>query len=232
VRTIVHVSDLHFGRVDPALLGPLRRTIERIGPDLVVVSGDLTQRARAGQFREARRFLASLPGPRLVVPGNHDVPLWNVVARFFFPYAGYRRAVSDDLEPTYVDDEIAVFGVNTAHGFTTKHGKVGAAQLGRLRARLAEVRGAQVKILVMHHFTAELAALGVDVLVAGHAHATRVQAGAPLMVEAGTATSRRTRGEPNAFNVLTVSGRRIQVEHYELRGRDFARRAGASTGTA
>ena len=225
MRTIVHVSDLHFGRVDPALLGPLRQTIERIAPDLVVVSGDLTQRARARQFREARSFLDSLPGRRLVVPGNHDVPLWNVAARFLFPYAGYRRAVSSDLEPAYVDDEIAVFGVNTAHGFTTKHGKVGAAQLERLRARLAEVRGAQVKILVMHHFSAELAALGVDVLLAGHAHATRVKPGEPLMVEAGTATSRRTRGEPNAFNVLTVTGRRVAVEHYELQGGDFARAA-------
>ena len=225
MRTIVHVSDLHFGRVDPALLGPLKRTIERIGPDLVVVSGDLTQRARAGQFREARSFLDSLPGRRLVVPGNHDVPLWNLAARVFFPYAGYRRAVSKDLEPSYIDEEIAVFGVNTAHGFTTKHGKVGSAQLERLRGRLAEVRGAQVKILVMHHFTAELAALGADVLVAGHVHATRVQSGATLVVEAGTATSRRTRGEPNAFNVLTVTGRRVAVEHYKLRGGDFARAA-------
>jgi 3',5'-cyclic AMP phosphodiesterase CpdA len=225
VRTIVHVSDLHFGRVDPALLGPLKRTIERIAPDLVVVSGDLTQRARASQFRAARSFLDSLPGHQLVVPGNHDVPLWNLAARFLFPYAGYRRAVSDDLEPVYVDDEIAVFGVNTAHGFTTKHGKVGAAQLERLRARLAALRGAQVRILVMHHFTAELAALGVHVVAAGHAHATRVQAGVPLVIEAGTATSHRTRGQPNAFNVLTVTGRRVAVEHYELQGGDFARAA-------
>jgi len=226
VRTIVHVSDLHFGRVDPAVLAPLKRTIERIRPDLVVVSGDLTQRARARQFREARSFLDSLPGARLVVPGNHDVPLWNLAARFLFPYAGYRRAVSNDLEPAYVDEEIAVFGVNTAHGFTTKHGRVGAAQLERLRARLAEVHGAQVKILVMHHVTPELAALGVDVLVAGHAHATRVEAGDALVIEAGTATSRRTRGEPNAFNVLTVNSGRVRVEHYELRGGDFARRPG------
>jgi 3',5'-cyclic AMP phosphodiesterase CpdA len=226
VRTIVHVSDLHFGRVDSSVLGPLRRTIERISPDLVVVSGDLTQRARAWQFREARSFLESLPGRRLVVPGNHDVPLWNLPARFLFPYAGYRRAVSDDLEPAYVDDEIAVFGVNTAHGLTTKHGKVGSAQLERLRGRLAQVRGSQVKILVMHHFTAELVELGVDVLVAGHGHATRVEAGVALVVEAGTATSRRTRGEPNAFNVLTVRGRRVEVEHYESRGGDFARRPG------
>ena len=232
MRTIVHLSDLHFGRVDQAVLAPLRRTIERIAPHLVVVSGDLTQRARARQFREARSFLDSLPGARLVVPGNHDVPLWNLLARFLFPYAGYRRAVSKDLEPAYVDEEIAVFGVNTAHGFTTKHGKVGAAQLERLRARLAQVRGPQVKMLVMHHFTPELAAVGVDVLVAGHGHATRVQAGAALVVEAGTATSRRTRGEPNAFNVLTVRERRVEVEHYELRGGDFARRTGAAVAGA
>jgi 3',5'-cyclic AMP phosphodiesterase CpdA len=226
VRTIVHLSDLHFGRVAETVLQPLRDRVAALRPDLIVISGDLTQRARARQFREARAFLDSLPKPQLVVPGNHDVPLWNVFARFLFPYAGYRRALSRDLEPAYVDEEIAVFGVNTAHGFTTKHGKVGAAQLERLRAKLAAVRGEQVRILVMHHLTEELAALGTDVLVAGHVHATRVHAAAALVVQAGTATSSRTREEPNAFNVLTVRGGRVEVQHYELRGGAFDRRPG------
>lgn len=228
MRRIAHLSDLHFGRVDAAVLGPLRDALERAKPHLVVVSGDLTQRARGGQFREARAFLDSLPMPQLVVPGNHDVPLWNVLARLFFPHAGYRRAISAELEPAYVDEEIAVLGVNTAHGWTTKHGRVSAAQLERLRARLARVRGAQVKVLVMHHLTEELAALGVDVMLAGHAHATSVRAAAALVVQAGTATSRRTRAEPNTFNVLTVRDRRVEVEHYELRAGGFARRPGGS----
>jgi 3',5'-cyclic AMP phosphodiesterase CpdA len=99
VRKILHVSDLHFGRIDPATLDPLRKTAERLKPDLVVVSGDLTQRARAWQFREARDYLATLPKPQLVVPGNHDVPLYDVVSRFLRPLSNYRRYISEDLEP-------------------------------------------------------------------------------------------------------------------------------------
>ena len=222
MRIIVHLSDLHFGQADDAVLKPLQDRIAALRPDLIVISGDLTQRARAGQFREARAFLDTLPAPRLVVPGNHDVPLWNVLARFLWPYAGYRRAISQELEPVFVDEEIAVFGVNSAHGFTTKHGRVETAQLVRLRAKLAAARG-QVRILVMHHLLPELEALDADVLMAGHAHATRIAAGSTLVVQAGTATSSRTREEPNAFNLLTVSGRRVQVENYQLHGRDFAR---------
>jgi len=114
LRTILHVSDLHFGRIDPATLEPLLAAAKEIRPHVVVVSGDLTQRARAWQFREARDFLAALPQPQVVVPGNHDVPLYNVALRFADPLANYRRYITDDLEPFYRDDEIAVAGINTA----------------------------------------------------------------------------------------------------------------------
>src|SRR6185295_4473790 len=101
MRTIVHLSDIHFGRVDARLLAPLVRLVREIAPDLVAVSGDLTQRARRRQFQQARAFLDQLPAPQLVVPGNHDVPLFNVAARFADPYGGYRRYISQDLEPVY-----------------------------------------------------------------------------------------------------------------------------------
>ena len=89
MRTIVHVSDLHFGRVDEATAQPLVRQVKALQPHLIVVSGDLTQRARSGEFQDARRFLESLPQPQIVVPGNHDVPLWDVARRVFAP-AGWR----------------------------------------------------------------------------------------------------------------------------------------------
>ena len=108
MRTLVHLSDLHFGRVDHTLLEPLRRTVCSLNPSVLVVSGDLTQRARASQFEAARAFLDTLPKPQIVVPGNHDVPLYNVFARFFGGLSRYRRYMSRDLEPTYIDEEIAV----------------------------------------------------------------------------------------------------------------------------
>src|SRR6266540_2867345 len=120
MRSIVHLSDIHFGRINEEVIAPLIETVKKINPDLVAVSGDLTQRARSHQFREARAFLESLPTPQIVVPGNHDVPLHNVFARFMQPLRKYRRYITDDLRPFYYDDEIAVLGVNTARSLTMK----------------------------------------------------------------------------------------------------------------
>ena len=97
MRSIVHLSDIHFGRVDPLVINPLIEAVNGLKPDLVAVSGDLTQRARSQQFKEARAFLDHLPKPQIIVPGNHDVPLHNVFARFLQPLRKYRRYITDDL---------------------------------------------------------------------------------------------------------------------------------------
>ena len=113
MRTVIHLSDLHFGRVDRAVVDAVRHTVHDLAPDLVAVSGDFTQRARARQFAEAREFLASLPSPQLIVPGNHDVPLHNVFARFFNPLGGYRRHMTDNLMPHFIDRELVVIGASS-----------------------------------------------------------------------------------------------------------------------
>ena len=114
MRTIVHLSDLHFGRVDHRTLEPLISAAREARPDVVAISGDLTQRARRGQFRQAREFLDRLPGKKVVVPGNHDVPLYNVAARFLFSLSTYRRYISEDIDPFYSDEEIASAGINAS----------------------------------------------------------------------------------------------------------------------
>ena len=91
MRVLLHLSDLHFGRTDAALMAPLTAFIDQLRPDVVVVSGDLTQRARTEQFIQARRFLDTLPTPQIIVPGNHDIPLHNVFSRFARPLDKYRR---------------------------------------------------------------------------------------------------------------------------------------------
>ena len=138
MRTLLHLSDLHFGRIDHRVLKPLIDLAARIKPDLVVISGDLTQRARAKQFRAAASFLAALPLPQIVVPGNHDVPLYNVIARFLYPHAGYRRYISKNLEPFYQDDEIAVLGLNSSRSLTFQNGRLNKTQVDKL-ARVFEV---------------------------------------------------------------------------------------------
>ena len=136
MRTLVHLSDLHFGRVNAQIIAPLIETISEINPDLVAVSGDLTQRARSHQFREARAFLDALPQPQIVVPGNHDVPLHNVFTRFLQPLDKYRRYITDDLQPVYADEEIVVVGVNTARSLTIKGGRINEDQVARIREKL------------------------------------------------------------------------------------------------
>lgn len=243
MRTLVHLSDLHFGRANQPVVSPLIEAIARIAPDVVAVSGDLTQRARARQFKEARAFLDGLPTPQIVVPGNHDVPLRNVAARFLWPLGGYRRYVTDDLQPFFHDDEIAVLGVNTARSMTIKYGRVNEAQIAWMSERLSASGPRTVKIVVTHHpfdvplghderdmvgrapqAMEALARCGADLFLAGHLHvshtshsATRYQiAGhSALVVQAGTAVSARGRGESNAFNVLRIDRPMIAIERFE-----------------
>src|SRR6476620_11577228 len=133
MRRIVHLSDIHFGRVDYEVVDRAVEKINELAPHLVVVSGDLTQRARTREFIEARHFLDRLPRPQIVVPGNHDVPLYNVVDRFFRPLEKFRNLVTDDLMPTYVDEELSVIGINTARSMVIKGGRINQDQIARIK---------------------------------------------------------------------------------------------------
>ena len=138
MRTVAHLSDLHFGRVDYAIAGGLIAKLFELRPDLVVVSGDLTQRAKGREFREAKAFLDRLPRPQLVVPGNHDVPLYNIMARWLTPLDLFRRYICEELEPLFVDAEIAVVGINSARSNTLKSGRINQAQVERACRKLNE----------------------------------------------------------------------------------------------
>src|SRR5690348_12907573 len=151
MRTIAHISDLHFGRTDPEVLAGLQHALHAAKPDLVVVSGDLTQRARSQQFEAAARFLKSLPQPQVVVPGNHDVPLYNVAARWLWPLANYRRHIGEIAQARYSDDEIVVLGLNTARSLTFKNGRVNRQQVAAACAWFAEAAASAIRIAVTHH---------------------------------------------------------------------------------
>jgi 3',5'-cyclic AMP phosphodiesterase CpdA len=240
VRKIAHLSDFHFGEDEPLVTEDLVESVRAEKPDLVVLSGDFTQRATRAQFEAARDFVQRLPEPKLVIPGNHDMPLWNIVARIFWPFAHYNRYI----EPlgvagqSYRDEEMAVIGLNTARRFTGKNGRISKEQVDRVEEFLRDLGENVTRILVTHHpvgqvanevfvdlaFGARLAlpevvGAGVQMLLSGHHH--RCLSGTieetedeeqALIVYAGTANSTRTReGDGNTYNVITIEGHDIGV---------------------
>jgi 3',5'-cyclic AMP phosphodiesterase CpdA len=248
VRVVAHISDLHFGRTDAAVVSGLKQAVAAAEPDLVVVSGDLTQRARSREFEEARAFLAALPQPKVVVPGNHDVPLYNPLTRWLRPLARYRRYIGDETQAFYADSEIAVLGINTARTLALKNGRINSTQVVRACGIFRPLGENVVRMVVTHHpfslpevktphrvmgrakmALAAFAACKVDVVLSGHLHASHtgladsVSAGshAALLVQAGTATSSRTRQEPNAFNLLRIENPYVTIEHHNWTGQSF-----------
>ncbi|RMH16388.1 MAG: hypothetical protein D6696_18175 [Acidobacteria bacterium] len=198
MRQLLHVSDLHFGphHLPPVAEG-VRALVAERRPDLVVISGDLTQRAKPHQFRAARAFVDRLEGElgvaTLTVPGNHDVPLYRIWERLLAPYGAYRAHFAAELEPEHEDEEMVVIGLNTAYNWTLKDGRIGRRQRRALAARLAAVPAGKAKIVVMHHHLVPaprydnqrvlkgawetvdlLAAHGVELVLGGHQHQTYV----------------------------------------------------------
>ena len=244
MRTIAHLSDLHFGAVDEDVVQALIHCLAAIRPDLIAVSGDVTQRARRAEFRSARAFLDALPQPQVVVPGNHDVPLYNLLSRFGDPLAGFHRHITTDRYPCFTDSEIAVFGANTTRSFTIQDGGLRPADVRRLSASFDQGGPGRIKVVVCHHPFDPLVGLrarwtlpapdahavntlvtrGADIFLTGHLHLRyvghtamryRVLGRSAIVVEAGTSTSVRARGERNSFNLLTIDTGQVAVEHLE-----------------
>ncbi|MDB6453847.1 metallophosphoesterase family protein [Falsirhodobacter sp. 20TX0035] len=232
MRRIVHLSDLHFGRTSPALLEPLLDEVNALAPDLCVISGDFTQRARRWQFEEARSFIDRINAPILAVPGNHDTPLDNLWIRLTRPWDRYREFIDKNLEPTFENDRMRVVGVNTVNRWVHQTGRLSSRALKRVCTAFADA-GDKARIVVLHHplehlegsdkrlmrgsakALKALAECGADVVLCGHIHTTHIgpftTAPGLLFVQAGTGLSTRLRLQDNSFNVLDVSRAEMSV---------------------
>jgi 3',5'-cyclic AMP phosphodiesterase CpdA len=228
MATIAHLSDVHFGAHDEKIVAAAEAWLLQHRPNLVIISGDFTQRAREEQFRMASAWLNRLRAGGfsvLAVPGNHDVPLYDVARRFARPLARYKRYISNDLCPWYEDEHLAVLGINTARSLTIKDGRINREQMKIIRDRFRDVPEDKTRILVTHHplyampigeggelseavgrhddAVKAVCEAGVHIALAGHFHRTYAEAarkmvqnaGKALVIQAGTATSVRVRGD-------------------------------------
>lgn len=232
MSTLIQISDPHFGTERPAVVAALLALVSHVKPVAAVLSGDITQRARRAQFAAARRFVDRLQVPHwLAIPGNHDIPLFNVVARAFFPYAGFQRAFGTVLEPDLNCAGFRLIGVNTTRPSRHKDGEISKEQVERVAHAVRAAPAGQLRIVVTHQpvhvlraaevhnrvhgydeAVTQWAAAGVDIIMGGHIHlpyVTALRDHFPALprrcwiVQAGTAVSHRIRAEhPNSVNLV------------------------------
>ncbi|VWX62797.1 putative DNA repair exonuclease [Burkholderiales bacterium 8X] len=190
---LLQVSDPHFGTEQPQVVAALERLAEAQRPDVLVLSGDITQRATRDQFASARRFVERLGVPAgLAVPGNHDIPLYALGTRLFDPYSRYREAFGDELEPVVDLPDCLLIGVNCTRWYRHENGEVSREQIERVAARLAQpIEGSapgqpshRLRIVVLHQPVAVTRPKDIPNLLVGREHAVRrwAEAGADLIL--------------------------------------------------
>jgi 3',5'-cyclic AMP phosphodiesterase CpdA len=236
MTVLLHISDTHFGTEEPHVVAALQALVRDQKPGAVILSGDITQRARSAQFAAARKFCDSLEVEHLLtLPGNHDIPLYNVPVRMFAPYAKYKACFGDNLEPELEFADVLVLGVNTTRPERHKDGEVSVKQVNRVVERLHRARREQLRVVVTHQPACVMrpedekdrlrggevavrawARAGADLVLGGHIHlpyvsdvCARAMPASPrpmYCVQAGTALSHRVRhGSPNSVNIIRWS---------------------------
>lgn len=234
MTTILHLSDTHFGTEVPEVMKALADAARKLDPEVVVVSGDITQRARQSQFDAAARFLNTLRvGNRVVIPGNHDIPLFNLAARAAAPYRNYERTFGP-RETVWSGPRVCIVGIDATSPL--RHTR-GTLDQDRLRQALEKARAAMApeglliacihqpmytawpedaaEILIDARRSAQICCdCGVDAILSGHVHVPLAITSRDVFPElrrhfilagAGTAVSNRVRpGAPNSFNALRV----------------------------
>lgn len=229
--SVIHLSDLHFGRIHPEILRELESFIEQRKKEiqLVILTGDLTQRAKEKEFLAAREFFSKLNSPLFIVPGNHDVPLYNLFLRFTDPYKKFLKFLGPFAQNFYQDENLAVYGLWTTNHFTTSSGKLLEKNLNEMEEKFRSVSAHKVKIVAGHHPLTSLqypgskrdldrlTKLEPHFMLWGHVHQSGIRSvfqdrTFPLSLAAGTSASTRTRGEANSFNYLTFEGNEVKIE--------------------
>ncbi|WP_413581411.1 metallophosphoesterase family protein [Bdellovibrio sp. HCB288] len=239
MKRVLHISDLHFGRINPPAIKSLELFLQNdtLNLDLIIMTGDWTQRARRKQFKEAAEFIKRMPVPVLTIPGNHDIPLYNFWSRLVQPLKNYNKFIRNITTDSYQDQELSVVGIRTASVIRTVEGRILKSDIQRAKKIFSVANPHAVRIVACHHplfvpkllakirpreLVNELAALQPNIVLSGHSHLNWIELVNPethqeiLHISAGSATSSRLRGEENNFHILELNGKEIKIETYFL----------------
>ncbi len=247
---IAHLSDLHFGAASPDAVSALHADLAQRQPEFVIITGDLTQEGRKKEFEEARDFLAAIKATLFIVPGNHDLPVRNLWARFISPYSRFQRFIANATNPVYADGRIALAGLNSARraalDINWSYGRLSRRQIRDAACHFGHAEPSTIKIVAAHHpfikgagkagarivtrgeeALQEFSKNRVDIILTGHVHqsgAIEVAAGSRniVIIQAGTATSTRTRDEKPSYNLITADMNRINVQTITLQKGSFS----------
>ena len=237
---IAQISDLHFGAASPLAVRALSDSLNKVAPDLIVVTGDLTQEGRRKEFEEAKTFLTALPGDVMVIPGNHDIPVRNLYARFVQPYARFGRYIGPEINPVWRSARMHLVGANSARraaaDINWSFGRLSRKQIAAAANEFSQAPANAIKGLAVHHpflkgpgtagsrtvgrgneMLDACARHGLDFTLTGHVHQSSAKTmtigdRTVVAIQAGTATSIRTRLEPPAYNLISINDDRLQVE--------------------
>lgn len=230
---IVHISDLHFGMNHAHLIEAFCKDMEYINPAIIIISGDLTQRAKTYQFQLLQQFLKQLPGTILLVPGNHDIPL-NAFRRFLYPFNKYQQFIGDLYPPTYHNNAIRIIGVNSANPFYLKNGKLSSQTLNRVKDFFSS-SSSELNILFFHHnfdnihklhnpleneeeFFEYLKSSNIHIVCTGHLHHAHIglieknNQYSSLILHAGSLCCTRSKDGLNSYYVINQNNFNCEIE--------------------
>lgn len=248
MTSLLHFADIHFGVEDRDALAKLDATIKRLAPDVSVISGDITQTGSEEEFAAAARWIATLAGPKVITPGNHDTPMYGLVDRVFRPFERYERYIAPLDTGRYEDDQIVILSLNTARGWQMSLdwslGVIGLEDLDQRIEDFSKADPEKLRLLNVHHpflyppesplqkttrngpeGLTRLSDAGCDMILSGHIHVPfaierQPGSGTLLSISAGTLSTRRRKNHP-AFNHIEVTDEAVVITMIEFDGEGF-----------
>lgn len=241
---IIHISDLHFGLHDTTIIEPFIADLEHSKSDLIIISGDLTQRALTEQYQVLTNFLQRLPQPILIVPGNHDIPLYNPVSRVIFPFKRYKRYISSELDVHFQNDEVNILGVNSVNPYKIKDGELNKKKIEKIKNNFLSSTN-QLNILFFHHninyfsglhhplsnaaqFIEYVKESSIHIICTGHLHyanmtliSKKKQPNICALLHAGSLMCKRKKDSFNSYYVIETKGLKCKIELRIFSDRSF-----------